>query len=57
MIQNQVIHPYLIDNQWKESLSGKHVHIISPESNEVVGLVPAMTQDEVHHSIELAKEA
>ncbi len=53
----QLKYQFLVDNEWSESSSNKWVDIFSPETNEVVGAVPAMTQEEVDKAVRLTKEA
>lgn len=57
-VNNQVrAFKFLADNKWTESTSGKTIEISSPETKNVIGSVPSMTQDEVDRAVKLAKEA
>ncbi|OIJ22235.1 NADP-dependent glyceraldehyde-3-phosphate dehydrogenase [Anaerobacillus alkalidiazotrophicus] len=48
---------FLINNEWSKSTTDKWVNIFAPETNELVGSVPAMSQEEVDKAVRLAKEA
>ena len=48
---------YYINGQWKDSDSKETISIISPYTNEEVGKVQAITQEEADLAIKSAKEA
>ncbi|PYZ93905.1 NADP-dependent glyceraldehyde-3-phosphate dehydrogenase [Salipaludibacillus keqinensis] len=50
--RSQKIYPYLFNNEWKESDSGETVQIKSPDDGQVVGEVPAMSQEEVDRAVQ-----
>ena len=39
---------YLIDNQWKTSEATEHIEVRNPATQELVSLVPCMTQAEMN---------
>lgn len=50
------IHPFLYNNEWKESATGNTVDIYSPDNGNLVGSVPAMSQDEVNDAVNLTAD-
>ncbi|PYZ97044.1 NADP-dependent glyceraldehyde-3-phosphate dehydrogenase [Alteribacter lacisalsi] len=55
--QNIHTHPFLIDNEWRESESGKTIEILSPDDKSVVGSVQAMSQAETDEAARASKAA
>ncbi|MBB5172863.1 NADP-dependent glyceraldehyde-3-phosphate dehydrogenase [Texcoconibacillus texcoconensis] len=48
---------FLFNNEWKQSESGRTIEIYSPDDEQMVGQVQAMTQNEVNEAIASVKEA
>ncbi len=55
--QDNKIYPFLLNNEWKESESGKTIKILSPDDESIVGSVPSMTQEEVDTAARASKQA
>ncbi|RKL66499.1 NADP-dependent glyceraldehyde-3-phosphate dehydrogenase [Salipaludibacillus neizhouensis] len=49
--KNFKLHQYLYNNEWKSSDTGNTIEINSPDDGSIVGVVPAMSQEEVDRSI------
>lgn len=50
-------YPFLLNGQWRQSISDGWLDIISPSTQQIVGQVPAMTREEVNEAISGALQA
>ncbi|RNA70519.1 NADP-dependent glyceraldehyde-3-phosphate dehydrogenase [Alteribacter keqinensis] len=55
--QDNKTYSFLLNNEWRESESGKTIEIQSPDDKSVVGHVPSMTQAETDEAARASKAA
>jgi malonate-semialdehyde dehydrogenase (acetylating)/methylmalonate-semialdehyde dehydrogenase len=48
---------YCVDNEWKESASGKYTPVMNPSTGEQIAEAPVCTKEEVHAAVASAKAA
>ena len=48
---------YLIDNEWRESTTGKYMPVMNPSTGEQIAEAPCCTQEEVDAAVEAAAKA
>jgi glyceraldehyde-3-phosphate dehydrogenase (NADP+) len=56
-VNENVKYGFLLNGEWLTSVSNRYIDIVSPYNQEVVGMVPAMTTEEVDLSIAGAAKA
>lgn len=56
-LQTPPVYKYFVNNQWLPSASEKHIEILSPIDNSIVGIVPSVTKEEAESAVESAKNA
>jgi hypothetical protein len=55
--QTPPVYKYFVDGEWQHSKTDKHLEIISPVDESIVGIVPSVTKEEAESAVEAARNS